>query len=450
MCTVWNATTIEKAGCGAAVTRRQLMGGLGMVAAEVLAACRIGERQQPAARRPVTLVWAYWGSDEQVRVREQVMTAYQQLNPHVTIERIHNTGGLNEHFDKVQVMIAGGSQLDLFMSSPIWVPNLALRNLYLELNSLMAKERFPSGDYAPAALDAFAYKGKQYALPEIVNFGVVFYNKQLFQRAGVPFPADTWTWEQFLDTAQRLTARRGGEVEVWGVWPVRTDLNNTMPYIWMNGGQIFDDEQDPRRSTMATPPVVEAVEWRANWALRHRVAPTPDDPLPSGNAFFNGIAAMYVSTVSGVPGMLAAIQAFEWDAAPLPRGPRGLINFAGSAGQGIASGSKQVDEAWHLLRYQVSPDGLRPYTRAQWALPPHKGLAATEYMQLQTPPANRRVLVNMLDVLRALPKAPFMLETYNQVYGVQLNNIYDGKVPAREGCRAIDDQIAEFLRRSSA
>ncbi|MER3405580.1 MAG: hypothetical protein C4289_10865, partial [Chloroflexota bacterium] len=259
-----------------AVSRRQMLAGAG--AAALVSACREGRpRPEQTARRPVTLVWAYWGSDEQVRVREQVMAAYQQLHPHVTIEKIHNTAGLNEHFDKVQVMIAGGSQLDLFMSSPIWVPNLALRHLYLELNGLMAKERFPTADYAPAALDAFAYRGKQYALPEIVNFGVVFYNKQLFQRAGVPFPADSWTWEQFLDAAQRLTARRGSEVEVWGVWPVRTDLNNTMPFIWMNGGQIFDDEQDPKRSTMSAPAVVEAVEWRANWALRHRVAPAPGD-----------------------------------------------------------------------------------------------------------------------------------------------------------------------------
>ena len=430
------------------VTRRQLLSVAG-TATGIAAACRRQRSEtKEVAPGPVTLVWAFWGGQERVTIRDEQISTFQREHPSVTIERVHTTGSVDEHFDKVQVMLAGGSQLDLFMSSPIWIPNLALKELYLDLNGLMARDKFPVGEYAPAALDAFAYLGKQYSMPELVNFGVIYYNKGLFERAGVSSPQDDWTWEQFLTAAQRLTTRRGSDVDVWGAWPVKTDLNNTMPWIWMNGGQILDDEQDPKRSTMSTPAVVDALEWRANWAHKHRVAPSPADTLPAGNAFSSGLVAMNVSTATAVPNLVASIQGFAWDAAPLPRGERGHINFAGSAGQGIARQSKLAHEAWSVLRFLASPDGLRPLARDQAGLPPHRGLAATEYLQLTTPPTNRRAMVKTLDVLRALPKAPFMLETYYQVYGAQLNGIYDGKVGAREACTAIDDQVSEYLRRA--
>ena len=59
---------------------------------------------------------------------------------------------------------------------------------------------------------------------------------------------------------------------------------------------------------------------------------------------------MYVSSLAGVPGMLAAHTPFAWDFAPLPAGTAGLINFAGSAVQGIYAHSRHVPGAWDFVR----------------------------------------------------------------------------------------------------
>ncbi|HEX2035962.1 MAG TPA: sugar ABC transporter substrate-binding protein [Chloroflexota bacterium] len=436
------------------LTRRRAVLHLGAgagTAAAALTACNQGQEsgrtESPPAKTlaPAKLVWAYWGNQEQAAVREEVFAAIQQRFPQLTIDKLHHTGGLDDHFAKVQVMVSSGSGLDLFMSSPIWVPNLAERSLYQPLDRLMARDKFPTQEWSKAALEAFSYRKQQYALPEILNYATVVYNQEVFAQAGEKPPPADWTWDQFVQVAQRLTVRQGSAASRWGIGPVSADLNNTLPWIWSNGGKIFDDEQDPKRSTFNTAAVADAVQWRADWAQRLGIAPKPDEITQPGDPFVQGFLAMGLTTVAGFATLAKNITAFTWDVAPLPRGKEGRFNFAGSAAQGLASGSKVVDQAWQVLQFQGSRDGLVPYMRAQWGVPPLLSLAQQDYLQLPGPPANRRAVVESLATLRTLPKMPAMLELYNQVYGTELGNVYAGKRTARDAAVDIDTQVQSKL-----
>lgn len=426
-------------------TRRQLfIRGATTASAALLTAAACGQGREPGAgslQQPALVTWAYWGALEQVAARETVMAAISQRHPTISFDKLHMPGNLTDYFAKIQVMVSSGNPLDLFMSSPIWVPNLVQRGLYQPLDQLMGKSRFPTRDYSAGTLDSFAFRGKQYALPEIVNFGIVLYNRGLFDRGGAKYPQDNWTWQQFLDLAKQLT-RQG---DVWGVHPVSTDLNNTLPWIWMNGGRIFDSEQDPKRSTMTMPATVDAIQWRADWAVKHRVAPLPGQV--QGNPFFAGQLALNVSTITGFAQATKQIKDFAWDVVPLPRGKAGPVNFTGSAGQGLASGSKHVEAAWEALRYDMSPDGLREYVQVQWAAPPHLRLAAEDYMRLPPPPVNRKAVVDTIKHLRALPKSPNMLEMYYDIFGANLTATYKGEKTAKEACQQIETAVNALLQR---
>jgi multiple sugar transport system substrate-binding protein len=434
-------------------TRRDWLGasagGAAGLGALVLAACGAGQ-QGPSSGAPASssatparVAWAYWGNQEQVTVREEVIAAAQARYPQLTIDKLWNTGSLDDHFAKVQVLVSSGTGLDLFMSSPIWVPNLAERTLYRPLDQLMARDKFPARDWSSAALSAFAYRGKQHALPEILNYAMVAFNADLFAKAGEKAPAGDWTWDDLIATGQRLKGRVGDNA--WAVGPVATDLNNTLPWIWSNGGKVFDDEQDPKRSTFNTAAVTDAVQWRADWAYKLGIAPPADQTTQPGDPFVNGALALGVTTLATFPTWARGITSFKWDVVQLPKGKAGRVNFAGASGQGITSSSKVVDQAWLVLQYQASKEGLLPYLKAQWGVPPLVSLAQQDYLQLAPPPANRRAVVDSLDTLRALPKMPAMLELYNQVYGAELTNVYTGKRTARDAAVDIDTQVQNKL-----
>src|SRR5262245_35871078 len=91
------------------LTRRGVLGSLSGAAGLLLAACG-GQRSSGAdaasSAAPAKLSWAYWGNQDQVTVREQVFDEIQKKHPNITIDKIWNTGSLDEHFAKVQVLVS--------------------------------------------------------------------------------------------------------------------------------------------------------------------------------------------------------------------------------------------------------------------------------------------------------------------------------------------------------
>jgi ABC-type glycerol-3-phosphate transport system substrate-binding protein len=164
-----------------------------------------------------------------------------------------------------------------------------------------------------------------------------------------------------------------------------------------------------------------------------------------GDPFVNGMLAMGITTLTGFPTWAKSITSFGWDVVQIPKGEAGRVNFVGASGQGITSSSKNVDQAWLALQYQASKEGLQPYMKAQWGVPPLTSLAKQDYLQMPPPPANRRAVVDAVATLRALPKMPAMLELYNQVYGTELTNIYSGKRTARDAAADVDTQVQNKL-----
>jgi multiple sugar transport system substrate-binding protein len=413
-----------------------------------LAACGMGSQSSgtraPAAQ-PVQLTWALFGSADELIAYDKVLDVIHQRFPTLTFDKMPApSNALNDFFAKVAVLNGSGGPLDLFMSSPIWVPNLVGQGLWRPLDDLLKRDRFPTNDYAPASLDAFNTKGMQYALMTNLNFAMINYNRALFDRAGVRYPVDTWTWADYLEVARQLASRL--ESGTWALGPGNTDLNNTLPWIWMNGGRILDDEQDPKKSQMSQGNVAEAVQWRADWALRHRVAPVPGT-VP-GTLFASGQIAMNAGTLADHATLAAQAKDLPWDAASLPRGSAGLFDFVGGSGHGLASGGKHTDAAWEALKYLVTPNGLRPIMEARSGVPTHLGMAGSEYARLPAPPANRRAVVDTLTHLRVLPKVPTMLDLYGPVYGANLMAIYTGDRSARDGCLAIDTAVNAQLHRT--
>jgi multiple sugar transport system substrate-binding protein len=397
------------------------------------------------APTPVKLVWANQGGDVKWQaVREETIAAFERKHPHITIEKIHQTSGTG-YLDKVQVMVSSGTQLDLFMTTPISVPAVAQRGLYIPLDTLMARDKFPVQDWTPAALSAYNFRGKQYGFPEELNYVVVAYNQDALGQVGERPPAADWTREQFVNLARRLAVRSGGETTRWGIGPVGAGLNPMLQLFWGDGGRIFDDEQDPRRSTFNTTPTVEALQWRADWALRLEIAPPAEQMAPAAaqNAFINGGLAMHTVEFIGFVTLAGAIKTFKWDVVQIPRGKAGQFNFAGAQGQGLAPNSRHQEVAWRALQHQVSREGLLPYVKAQFGLPPLLSLRQ-DYLQLPAPPANRKGVIDSLAALRPLPKVPVMSEI-SAIYSTEMDHVFFGRRAARDAAVEIDRQVQPRL-----
>src|SRR6266542_140760 len=235
------------------------------VGAAALAACGIGaSRDDAPAGGPIkpeagTLQWLTWNPAANLELYKQVASGFQAQQTGIKLDLVVPASE-GDYFTNLKTQLAAGQTVDIIGGSPVWVPDVASTGVAKDLSGYVSRDRgFKLDEYAKGVVDAGTWKGKLYFLTLFANFNVLFYNKALFDRAGVKYPDETWTRESALDAAKRLTQRSGdAATDVFGFNFVR-DLNNTLPWIWQNGGDAFDKSEDPTKATMSSAATLDAL-----------------------------------------------------------------------------------------------------------------------------------------------------------------------------------------------
>ena len=144
--------------------------------------------------------------------------------------------------------------------------------LIMDLQPFIEADRsFQPEDFYPGTLESFRWDGGTWALPTGVEARLIFYNKDLFDRAGVPYPQAGWTLNDFLDKADRLTVRHDDEETQWGFADVSP---NVLTFVLLQGAKLVDDTTRPLTPSLDTPEVAQALRWYTDLILVHGVAPT--------------------------------------------------------------------------------------------------------------------------------------------------------------------------------
>ena len=178
----------------------------------------------PAGPEPVTLTWAVWDI-AMVAYYEPLIEAYREIAPHVTIELVDL--GAADFETILQTQLIGGAEYDLIKIRD--VPSYAMHvnaNLLMPLNDKLGAHGVNLANYMGIP-EQFMVDGNLYALPFRSDFWVVFYNKDLFDAVGVPYPTNYMTTDAWADIIRAVTHGEGTDI-VWGnhfhTWASTTTL----------------------------------------------------------------------------------------------------------------------------------------------------------------------------------------------------------------------------------
>lgn len=142
-------------------------------------------------------------------------------------------------------------------------------------------------DFYDNALEAYTYDGKLYGIPNSLTVHAMLLNLDLFEEAGVDPPENgQWTWEEFVDAAERLTFDRDGdgEIDVYGFSTyILPGYYEAWPFFYINGGQPLND--DLTEFTFDSPEAIEAIQALADLKLEKGVAPTSMGGADVGGTF---------------------------------------------------------------------------------------------------------------------------------------------------------------------
>ena len=355
------------------------------------AAATTAPQQAPAAAsgQKVSLRWFFWtGTEEEVQFWQGLAADAMQQVPNVDVK--FETDTFANFWTRLPTMVASGSVPDLIGLQSLRTGSFASRNIYLPLDDLIAADKDVNiDDFNKGIRDGLSYKNKIYALSYDFGPYIMYYNRSYFDKAGVPIPKDDWTWDDFIQTAKALTRDIDG-TPVMG-FAAQNTIDAMIPWIFSNGGDYVS--ADFTKSMLSQQETVDAMQWYVDLIYKHKVSAVVDDP---GNAnwgtdqFYGGRAAMYTTGPWNFVNARSKLKSV-WDVAMLPRGKAGSVSQIAGSGFGLAAGTKFKNEAWQVLKYITSTEGLSKVAKAGRGYPGRVS-ALPSFYRTDVPPEHQQII----------------------------------------------------------
>ncbi|HEU0297772.1 MAG TPA: extracellular solute-binding protein [Anaerolineales bacterium] len=367
------------------ITRRDFLKLAGMTAASTaLAACG-SPRTNPTAitANPVQLVYRDWRTDWFPPMAQQMLEEFHATHPNIRV--YYNLDPESNEFEERSLAdLQAGTAPDIFQGCCSFLPIWAQKGYLLDLRPYVQADldQATIDDWDPVQYNSFFRRdGQQYALPKYHGALALYYNKDIFDQAGVDYPTDSWNHDDYLTALKRLTRDRNPEGKP-GLWGSMIDIAWERLQVHVNAwGGHFVDPDDPTKSRMADPPALEALEWIRARMWDDKVMATALDVQNKGTqaAFIAGQLAMVEDGSWALKNILANAN-FRVGLAAFPTGPARRATLATTDGFGIYAGTKHPEAAWELLKFLVSKEYGRAMAKAQF-LQPARASLVDEWIQ---------------------------------------------------------------------
>ena len=314
-------------------------------------------------KTPVTIrMWHLW-SGEEGKPFEQALKGFQQKYPWITIKQEVQPNTDNDTFDPNLVnAINGGNPPDVAMPfGPDYVGQYCAGGLWEDLSPYMKADNLTINDFAPAAITYTNVDGKQCALPSLTDAYGLYYNKDMFAKAGITEPPKTM--DELMADAKKLTVRNSdGSIKVAGFVPLNQweqigpgDLANA----W--GAKWFDSNGKPQFAE--DPGWAEAFKWQRQMIdyygydnITKFFAANQNNEFNSSNAFEKGKVAMMFDGEWRTAFIKRDVPSLNYGTAAFPAANPDYYGSARVGGTivGIPKGAKHPAQAWLLVKYLAS------------------------------------------------------------------------------------------------
>ncbi len=304
------------------------------------------------------MTWAMWvGGTEDQKNWEKVAENVSNTLGDVKITLQGST--FQDYFTKMSTQLSSNT-------APCLVAVQSLRTAQLKdgmlpLDDLVKKNNLDLSAFDPSMIKGLTADNNLYALPYDVGPVMMFYNKDLFDAAGVPVPKAGWTADEFVAAAKKLSVNGKHAIA-----PNTADLFVESQVLAYNGGRVLkeDGTMDASDATFA-----KGLQWVSDLTNTQKVSPQlpGGDPAFSANEFMAGNTAMNIDG----PWSLLDVKAkakFKVGVTTLPAGPGGGKTFSAGSGWGISKQCATPDKAFAALKEMTGDKVLGDLAAAGRAL----------------------------------------------------------------------------------
>ncbi|MDT8719141.1 sugar ABC transporter substrate-binding protein [Clostridium sp. 19966] len=395
----------------------------------------------------VQLTYNAWGSADEDAVMRKLLDAFEAKYPKIKVKYNHIP---DDYSNKMNTVLAGGAAPDVFLTSDGDFGRWVKAGLILDMQKYVDKSGIDLNDMWDSALVRYKYDGKvlgkgdQYSLPKDIGPTVLFYNKDIFKKEGIPFPSadKAMNLQEFQDLAIKLTKKDvSGKVTQYGTGPLWWE-----GYVWSSGADFLS--ADHKEFVLNSKEGIAAMQYAADLINKYHVSPDAKATAAmSADQMFNtGKIAM----MGGGRWMVPTYRklSFDWDVAPMPTGSLGTgYSWSGSVGYSIYKKCKHPEEAFTLIKFLAGPDGQKLGTQLGFQIPTFKSMSNTDlFLQKGQKPEHAEVFIKAAQDEKpgtwTLTPNSKWLDTFNQ----RINNLWEGKGTAEKVLNDMKPEIDKQLK----
>ncbi|OLE14011.1 MAG: hypothetical protein AUG93_00320 [Armatimonadetes bacterium 13_1_20CM_4_65_7] len=421
------------------MNRKQVSKRLGLLLVVALLLLALPHGGSAQATGTVTY-WTYF--TDKWDLEQKFLADFKKARPNITVQaQLIPPDQLQQ---KTVTAFASKTAPDLWNTAPTFYYEFVQRGDLENLTPYITRDKTGLGAFFPNILTDLAVppgSGNYYALPRNYVASLLYYNKNVFDKAGIGYPDESWDWNKLLDVAKKLTIRNAdGTVAQFGFVssPWHTMLD---PLILANGGRVLSDDQKSCRLT--DPVAVKTIQFMVDMIQRDKVSPNPTQLkeyiVESPDAFKAGKVAMFITGSWAITSM-REIKSFDWDVAMVPKGSAKRVIYGGPDTIVMSSSTKNKSGAWELLKYLTMQTPVSWYAAGMGLVPSVQKTATAKEWLSSTPPAHTQVMLDSATFMVG-GFTPHWLE-WQTAKRNTLNEAFFGQKPvaaaAKEACAAID------------
>jgi multiple sugar transport system substrate-binding protein len=407
---------------GAAATAAATLSALPRFARAQDATPDAGVEIAPYNGEEVTIAYGYWDTAQSDAINAQI-DAFKDLQPNITVEP--QIVPWAQYWTQLQTAVGGGKTFDVFWINTASLPVYASVNALLPITSIVGAGGIDPAQLPGPLVASYAWDGVQYGVPRDFDTIALFYNKDLFDAAGVAYPDDTWTWETYRSVSEQLNKP---DDSIFGAGLQTSWQENYYNFIWQNEGDLLND--DMSASLVGEPPSDEAIQYLTEFfttGLTPSIAiqqsnPVADTLFPAGQvALLTGGSFRAGTYAKAEPNI---------DVAPLPQGKKRATAIHGLANV-IWAGTQSPGASLEWVKFLHSQEGETILGESGATIPAYAGLA--EIWISANPDLNLQVFIDAVEYSQAVEDPPVGFQWQIAIQEVIIKG-WNGEIPA--------DQIA--------
>ena len=410
--------------------------------------CAKKESNLPGHVQPVEIKVTFWGAPDEVNIIADIINKWQAAHPEILVKLEHTP--YRGYVDKLLTRIAGRAAPDIICTEVDLFVTFQTKDVLLVLDDYVkADPEFNIKSFYPEIINRFTVNGKLYAIPrDTAPFACVYYNKKLFDSAGIPYPKDDWDLADLLDKAKKLTkSDSDGRIVQYGFYA----------WAWQNfvysfGGSLVDNVKNPTRCSLDSKESLEGLQFYSDLINKYKVHPSAiamtNLAMGVQGMFASGRLAMFSSGIWETPG-LRKMPSLDWDVAMFPKGPKGIRSFGtGGSGYCILKSTAHPKEAYQVIKALAGIDAETMLADTGLAQPAMTAISEGPHWLGggDLPPENKKMLNEAMKYVIYSPFHPAWKEAQELYINPEFDLLFSGKKTAAEAVQGFIRKVNELLK----